>query len=172
MGVCLHYKTLQIRTNVLDEFHTQITFKNPNNINKKSTSAGINLLIQSPTLLPSLHHSKLCQNYKQFIKSLTKQFENQFEKTSQPQQKLNYQTIQFPIKPYKNTIPLSRNPTISIKFPSVSQISNFPGKISTLSLQNIPLIIFKIFRKVNTFPYFLPSLTSSHPRASYKKSIS
>lgn len=47
-GVCLHYKTLQIRTNVLDEFHTQITFKNPNNINKKSTSAGINLLIHSP----------------------------------------------------------------------------------------------------------------------------
>lgn len=128
-------------------------------------------LIFSSTL-PSLHHSKLCQNYKQFIKSLTKQFENQFEKTSQPQQKLNYQTIQFPIKPYKNTIPLSRNPTISIKFPSVSQISNFPAKISTLSLQNIPLIIFKIFRKVNTFPYFLPSLTSSHPRASYKKSIS
>lgn len=126
-------------------------------------------LIFSSTL-PSLHHSKLCQNYKQFIKSLTKQFENQFEKTSQPQQKLNYQTIQFPIKPYKNTIPLSRNPTISIKFPSVSQISNFPAKISTLSLQNIPLIIFKIFRKVNTFPYFLPSLTSSHPRASHKKS--
>lgn len=128
-------------------------------------------LIFSSTL-PSLHHSKLCQNYKQFIKSLTKQFENQFEKTSQPQQKLNYQTIQFPIKPYKTTTLLSRNPTISIKFPSVSQISNFPGKISTLSLQNIPLIIFKIFRKVNTFPYFLPSLTSSHPRASYKKSIS
>ena len=126
-------------------------------------------LIFSSTL-PSLHHSKLCQNYKQFIESLTKQFENQFEKTSQPQQKLNYQTIQFPIKPYKNTIPLSKKSynfnqiperNTKQKFPRQNHYS-LPTKFPSLNLQ-------KILQNQH-FPLLPPSLTSSHSRASFQES--
>lgn len=134
---------------------------------KKSTSAGINLLIHSPTLLPSLHHSKLCQNYKQFIKSLTKQFENQFEKTSQPQQKLNYQTIQFPIKPYKNTTPLSKKSHNFNQIPehntkqkfSRQNLYSLTTKFISLNLQNIlqnqHFPLFPPLSHFEPFPSFL-----------------
>lgn len=56
VGVCLHYKTPQSRTLVLDVFHSQITFKN-------SIISTKNHLNHSPLPHPSIYQSlilKLC----------------------------------------------------------------------------------------------------------------